>query len=126
MEAILDNYYVIEVLDNHPLLQADEIRIAYNSAIYPDLYDYLLKKILKKQPVVYKDEQQELAMLLKEISSTDLNTFFLDDDENEDIAWQGRPYGVTAINILTEKRRAFVDNRAHGTIRVEHIGKLDK
>lgn len=119
MTAIIDGKYEIEVLEPKRILGHDEIRITYSSKRYPELYEYLKTKFLEKETILYRDEIQEMNLVLEGASIVE-KMDIPDDVMNEDIDINEKTYGTEGIMIPLEERKEFIQNQAYGTIKIYH------
>lgn len=119
MTAIIDGKYEIEVLEPKRILGHDEIRITYSSKRYPELYEYLKTKFLEKETILYRDEIQEMNLVLEGASIVE-KMDIPDDVMNEDIDINEKTYGTEGIMIPLEERKEFIRNQAYGTIKIYH------
>lgn len=120
LQALINEKYIIEIVENRYIADVDDIRCAYDRSKYPNLQEFFNKSVFNKDWLSYKDKLQSFnfqiikcAFNWLEKTSNDLS--------NADIILDEQLYGSVVHDITLYDRKKFIENYAYGHIEIRKV-----
>ena len=114
MQALINEKYLFEILEERNFADVDDIRCAYDINQYPNLQDFFTKSFFNKDLLSYKDNLQSFnfqiiksAFSWLKIAHDDISDEQLCDSVVHDISWCDR--------------KELNDNYAYGHIEIRKV-----